>query len=124
MRSGIGAVVVKYVISPHGWETLVSGRETGRETGKGAVGIGSMGACGSAVGGDEVGGRSVWTSWGSRNEGFKRAVAATATEMLEASGSTSPGGSRAWRRSSGESSEVGDATCTTTVPVENAGQLD
>lgn len=122
----MGAVVVKYVISPHGWETLVSGRETlvsGRETGKGAVGIGSMGACGSAAGGDEVGGISVWTSWGSRNEGSKRAVAATATtEMLEASGSTSPGGSRAWRRSSGESSEVGDAACTATVPTEgNAG---
>jgi hypothetical protein len=91
VRSGIGAVVVKYVISPHGWETFVSGRETG----KGAVGTGSMGGCGSAVGGDEVGGMSVWTSWGSRNEGFKRAVAATATEMLEASGSTSPEGSRA-----------------------------
>lgn len=117
MRSGIGAVVVKYVISPHGWETLVSGRETG----KGAVGIGSMGAWGSTVGGDEVGRMSVWTSWGSRNEGFRRAVAATATEMLEASGSTSPGGSRAWRRSSGESSEVGDATCTATVPAENEG---
>jgi hypothetical protein len=38
VSSGMGVVVVKYVISPHGWETLVSGREAG----KGVAGIGSM----------------------------------------------------------------------------------
>lgn len=99
MSKGIGVVVAKYVISPHGWETFVSARVVGREVGKVVgkeVGTGSIGGCVSTVGGDEVGGgMSVVTSWGSRKDGFKRAVAATATEMLDGSGDVSLAGRRA-----------------------------
>lgn len=96
---GTGDAVVKYVISPQGWEMPLSGAVT-------ALGEVSIEA-GMSMDGGGVAEPFSSTSWGSRSDGFNLAVAATATEMFETSGEASLLGSNAWRRSSGDSSVPG-----------------
>lgn len=63
-------------------------------------------ACdGSVIG--EAAAPSGSASEGSRNEGFKRAVAATATDILDTSGDDVSRDSRVWSRSSGVRSDGG-----------------
>ena len=94
-----GVTVAIYVISPHGCADVVSlaGVDCAVSSSWSLLSAATSGCCG---------GVSWSTSWGSRNDGFSRAAAATATDKFDASGDDAVAGSSACNLSSAEKSSV------------------